>query len=357
VEGEIVGLAFSPDGKSLAVANNRGSTISEISVWDTKSGKSIWKQATQNRLVASLAFSPNGKVLATGDQNGLIRLWQANTGNTFRQFRGTGSDRTLLSCAPVFSPDGRTLAVGSQASKQQGGMVRLWEIASGTVRWESSGPQGAVSSLAFSRDGRILALGSMDTSILLWELWKDPREDRQNSRDLSSKELEELWSDLSASDAQKAFKTMKQLAGAKQAVTFLKQHLRAVVPRPVNAKDVANWIKDLDADEFSTRQEATRELKQAGKAAESALQETLKKNPSTEMRRRVELLLDDLETTEWDLQIVGPLRALEILEYVGSPEAQELLKELTLGEAKAEFTQEAKAALSRLSHRIPSPEK
>jgi WD40 repeat protein len=358
-KGEIVSLGFSPDGKMIAVASNYDNLgwdrVSEISLWDLRSGKAIWKRPVPKGSIHSLAFSPNSKILATGDRDATIRLWDANSGKQLSEFGGQRAflSWAFLSCPLIFSTDGKTIAVGSQSDERRNGTVQLWEVASGTIRWESSGLQGAITSLAFSPDRRLLASGSMDTTVLLWDLWRDLGYGLQ-SRDISAKELEELWSDLAASNAQDAFQTIKKLVGAKQSVAFLKQHLRAVPQKPVSTEQVGRWIRELDDDEFETRENATRELEQIGKAAKAALLEKIKKMPSPEVRRRVEELLDKMDSSQPGLEMVRPVRALEVLEYIGTPEAQEVLNELSEGKTEAVLTQEAKAALSRLIHQSPA---
>jgi hypothetical protein len=82
------------------------------------------------------------------------------------------------------------------------------------------------------------------------------------------------------------------------------------------------------------------------------LREVLKGKPSPEVRRRVEMLVVRLE------QLVPPgprlraLGALEVLEAIGTPEARKVLEGLAQGAPEARLTQEAKASLLRLDHRI-----
>src|SRR5262249_56695377 len=65
----------------------------------------------------------------------------------------------------AWSPDDRVLAVGGL-----GDLIRLWEVSSGRVRREFRGHQAQATCLAFSRDGRLLASGSGDTTLLGWKI-------------------------------------------------------------------------------------------------------------------------------------------------------------------------------------------
>lgn len=107
----------------------------------------------------------------------------------------------------------------------------------------------------------------------------------------------------------------------------------------------------MDDDEFTVRERATIELANLGTAAEPALRKALQGAASAEARLRAQRLLDGLKKTEPSIEWVATGRCLELLEQLHVPEAGALLRTLAAGDPEARLTQEAKAALARLSRR------
>jgi WD40 repeat protein len=151
-------VTFSPDGKTLASASDDGT----IGMWDTQA-------STLGGLVnpsIATAFSPDGKTLALSTS--------ATTGPAIALYRLPA--RTLAGLLPVkgiaalaFSPDGKTLAV---ASTNTGDAVQLWDVATqkvtGTMR---TGMATRINSMAFSPDGTMLAISAIqDTSMQVWSV-------------------------------------------------------------------------------------------------------------------------------------------------------------------------------------------
>jgi HEAT repeat protein len=90
-------------------------------------------------------------------------------------------------------------------------------------------------------------------------------------------------------------------------------------------------------------------LERLGEEAAPALRKALASKPAPEVRRRIESILKKSRTLSPETLLV--VRAVEVLENIGTPEARELLKSLADGVPEAVLTQEAKASLERLAEK------
>jgi hypothetical protein len=166
----------------------------------------------------------------------------------------------------------------------------------------------------------------------------------------AGKGLEPLWTDLLSPDPASAYEAIAALVAVpKQAVPFLKERLLAPPPPPPDLQQVAQWIADLGSDRFAVRQKATKELEKLGPAAEPALRKALAANPPLDTSRRLEQLLE--RAAMIPSEELRQLRAIQVLEHVGTAEAKRLLETLAKGPEDARLTREAQASLGRL-HRF-----
>jgi WD40 repeat protein/serine/threonine protein kinase len=149
-------LAFSPDGKSLAIG-----TLSAITVWDLEDGKARWALDAKGGPLSRLAFSPEGSILAVALTDGTIGLWNASTGQPKSRLKG----HTEMVLSVAFSPNGRVLA-SCGADKT----IRLWDSSTGELADVLTEHTDRLWSVAFSPDGATLASGGDDLAVLLWKV-------------------------------------------------------------------------------------------------------------------------------------------------------------------------------------------
>jgi hypothetical protein len=117
---------------------------------------------------------------------------------------------------------------------------------------------------------------------------------------------------------------------------------------------LSRWIADLESERFSVREKATRALEELADLAAPALRKMLAQL-SPEGRRRAEQLLEKLTGPIPPGERLQALRAIEVLEHIGT-EARQILKSLATGTPEARLTQEAKASLERLAKRSAARE-
>ena len=161
VGGRVYCLAFSPDGTILAT----GSLDRTVKLWDIPAGRERSVLRDDSGVILGIAFAPDGRTLAwaTTDPAGAIALWDVKTERLQRTLRGHAPRVQAI----AYSPDGRTLASGGTD-----GTVKLWDVAGGKERATLKGHKGSILAVAFAPDGRTLASGSgaADRSIILWDV-------------------------------------------------------------------------------------------------------------------------------------------------------------------------------------------
>jgi RNA polymerase sigma factor (sigma-70 family) len=336
-------LALSPDGKVLVTASIGQPNVesTEIRLWSTDSGKPIDLIENQSWCQGILRFSPDGRlVVGLGSVNNgkgydsQFRCWDVATKKEINRLTVPGTTEKNF----AVSSDGRTLALALW------NRVSLWEVASGKERHGFEGHLGQVHFIAFSPDSKHLVTSSSDTTALIWDLTLGTA-----GKMLTRGDAEALWTDLAGDNAENAYVAIQRLAAdPKSAVPFLHQRLQPV--GLADPKKLTKLIGDLDSATFTERENAHRELASLGDAAASAIRKALAGTPTLEARRRMEELLKKLEPAA-SPDGIRRLRAVEVLEGIGTPEARQVLQFLAEGIPEAWLTREAKASLDRFAKR------
>lgn len=383
LSAKAVSLSFSADGKHLAAVDVNG----QLTLWDTATGAEAHpfkdniraasnvtftpdgsaivcegldnilrlRERTTGKEVKALegpldgemalafVFSPNGGILAAIFPSNAIHLWDVASGKVVQRIQPGGDGGfTNMVGSLSFSPDGRTLAASFSGQKE----ITLWEVHTGKERRRFTGHRGPVSFVAYAPDGKAVASGGWDTSVLVWNPTGLTSPERLSAQP-DDKELEQLWTRLGDEDAAKGFLALRQLASIpKQAVPYLQKKLQPVTAEA--EERITKWIADLDSDQFNVRQKAFDELEKLGRQADRQLRKALASDPSLEVRRRIEQLLEKMQEATASPDQVRFVRAVELLETMATPEARGLLDKLASGAPAAILSREARAAVERL---------
>jgi RNA polymerase sigma factor (sigma-70 family) len=401
--GMVLSLSFSPDGKALASASPSGEhsnlvpkeTLRSLRIWDVATGRELPRiDGTRNDWYAH--FSPDGKWLASYED--AVVLWDVATGKEQRRFdrlsdfafhpdgnsivgwtpapaaRGAGGGianakgmvavRRLADGAELYrfegpprmpyigglfvlSPDARLLAVAvSENGRWEQNLLQIWEMATGKLRRTLKGHTGGVTGCVFSPDGRRVLTASADTTVLVWDLAVQPEE---KPREWTEKALASLWDDLGNADAALADRAIwAHVAAGQQALPLLRKNLS---PTPAPHPDWRAWVKDLDSEQFAVRDKASRALEALGEEAYPLLQQAWTDAASLEMRLRIEKLLGRLQYPLTSPKTIRELRAVEVLEHIGTAPASQVLRKLAEGASGSRQTGAARASLERLAKR------
>jgi WD40 repeat protein len=265
-----------------------------------------------------------------------IEVWEIVSGERVFQcttrYWQTGSSHEFGNA--VLSPDGRILALSL------GHEIVLINVDNGQVHKKLSAGS-SVRCLAFSADSALLASGQTDTTVLVWDV-ADVTKPSINSPRLTDAEAEVCWKDLAA-DAKIARRAQDRLiADPAKAIVLCQRRLKPAAPVP--AERLQKLIADLNAERYAVRQAATRDLAALGEQAAAAMQSACQSYLPPETRRRLCAVLAQPYLVR-SPEVLQQIRAIGLLERIGTPAAVAVLRDLAAGEPLARETQAATTAL------------
>lgn len=163
--GHVVSASFSPDGKRVVSTSNEDSIIR---IWDAESGQKL-NNLEGSLLIdhlTSVAFSPNGKRVVAASQNNIVQVWDTETGE---ELNTQMSHYDIVNSA-FFSPDGESIV-----SASDDGTVCIWDVESGRkiktfTEYEDGISESGFSFAAFSPDGKRVVSASWDSTVRIWDV-------------------------------------------------------------------------------------------------------------------------------------------------------------------------------------------
>jgi WD40 repeat protein len=163
-------VAFHPDGERLLLGGK------QVEVWEARLSRRALAVPAGGAGVVGLAWSPDGRSFAFADELHRVTVCDAASGRELQTFQGPGRGEGRLAFSPdpdgrhrgegcvAFSPDGRCLAAARGED-----VARVWDLDSGRERLTLRGHDGPVRDVTFSPDGRRLATASEDRTVRVWD--------------------------------------------------------------------------------------------------------------------------------------------------------------------------------------------
>ncbi len=366
--GEVSRFAFAEDGKTV-VAEHRllvsiegtgrhGTSNYKVSahLWECATGKDLgsigsvtdWKGPANHMPLGGVKF----REIGAGGEDAFKTPWgsmhpAAYYSIGYRLGRCSNDAFFLL---PAYRLDPLGVAGG------RSGLITLFTPVSGTELAQLPSLEGAyLTTIVVSPDSKYLAACGQfpqhgSSTIFLWDLTSLPKPDLGKELKAGPSELASWWADLASANNSNANQAMRRFVLLPdKTVAFLKERL----PPATMPDGAAKLIGQLDDDDPKTREMATQHLMRAGLTARPDLEKALRDSPSAEKKRRITDILAAIPKDSRAEEVQG-LRAIDVLEHIGSEDAKVLLTKLQGGVADAPLTLAAKAALVRIKDAAPS---
>ncbi len=150
----VTSLSFSPDGSMLASASDT------LRLWDVRAALEKNRLTDPDGDISFAAYSPDGKAIATAGQKGKVRILDSASGSITLTLGAHDSEVNMV----AFSPDGRLLA-SAGADRN----VKVWDVGDGKLKMSLGGSTESVLAVSFSKDGKLIAGASAGGSVRLWD--------------------------------------------------------------------------------------------------------------------------------------------------------------------------------------------
>ncbi len=152
---QAVAFYASANGPMLAT----GGADKTVKLWNLDSMDQVRRYRGHRDFVTALAFSPNGRMLASAGLDGTIRLWSTGSRGFHRTLNGHKGKVASL----AFAPSGDQLV-----SAGEDGLVRIWDVRRGKTSRALTGNGGGVAAVQFSPDGQRIASAGDDGIVRMW---------------------------------------------------------------------------------------------------------------------------------------------------------------------------------------------
>lgn len=205
-DDKVNGITFSPDSKSIVGTFERGA----VQLWNIADRTLVQTfERAAGRSSGNALFSSDGALLVSGSNDGAVRLWQVSDGRLLRTFRGhirdyesrdlassisLSADGSLLATTNIydtvwvwntsdgslvqkfdgnsvaFSPNGKILAMGVRDDSYQNPFVQLWQVSNWSLLNTLNEQKGEVTIMRFSPDGDLLITNDTWGMARLWNV-------------------------------------------------------------------------------------------------------------------------------------------------------------------------------------------
>jgi WD40 repeat protein len=342
---------WSPDGNRAAYLGQDGVTIIDIATGQTAAH-------IEGHWLGNLAMSPDGSLLAArmdravNDPGPSIIVWEALSGKKVGDLPAGQPHSWVLAAdnRTVVTIDAKSIRVWDLASKQE--KLKL-ELPTASVIGPTNYGMRATAHL--TPNGRRLLTPESDGTFLIWDLSAALATNAAAPANVEVDRVAGWWSDLAKNDPAVAYAAIWKLTDVPaDAVALFQKQMKPAVDADFDR--VRKLIKELDDDRFEVREAASKTLEKMGAGIQPAARQALEGRPSPEVRRRLEALIQTPASVSQTPELLRNLRAIGILEQIGSKDARQLLTTLSSGVPHASETQAARSALERLALRQLAPD-